>query len=100
MLYAYHVHPACTILSMKSTIRLSHRLTQLAPSPTLAIAAKAAEMKNSGQPVINLSAGEPDFDTPEPIRKAALLAMESGQTRYTPSDGIRSLRAAIQDKFE
>ncbi|EQD76518.1 Aspartate/tyrosine/aromatic aminotransferase [mine drainage metagenome] len=85
---------------MKSTIRLSHRLTQLAPSPTLAIAAKAAEMKNSGQPVINLSAGEPDFDTPEPIRKAALLAMESGQTRYTPSDGIRSLRAAIQDKFE
>ncbi|MHB1544312.1 MAG: pyridoxal phosphate-dependent aminotransferase [Gammaproteobacteria bacterium] len=85
---------------MKSTIRLSHRLTELTPSPTLAIAAKAADMESSGRPVINLSAGEPDFDTPELIRKAALLAMESGQTRYTPSQGTRPLREAIRDKFE
>lgn len=85
---------------MKPMIRLSHRLADLMPSPTLAIAAKAAEMKAKGQPVISLSAGEPDFDTPEPIRKAARLAMESGQTRYTPSEGNRSLREAIRDKFE
>lgn len=85
---------------MKSTIHLAHRLTELKPSPTLAIAAQASEMKRRGRSIINLSAGEPDFDTPESIRAAAQHAMNTGQTRYTPSEGTRSLREAIQAKLE
>ncbi len=78
---------------------LSESLGRIKPSPTIAITALARELKSSGRDIISLSAGEPDFDTPEHIRTAAKAAIDRGETRYTAPDGIPELKAAICDKF-
>jgi len=80
-------------------VKLSKRVQQLAPSTTLAITAKAKELKKQGRDVIGLGAGEPDFNTPEPILRAAEEAMRAGHTKYTPSGGIPELKQAIVEKF-
>lgn len=72
----------------------------LAPSETLAIAAKAKALKAAGENVCGMGAGEPDFDTPEHIKKAAIDALMKGETKYTPSNGIPQLKKAIAEKFE
>lgn len=79
---------------------LSHRSQLLQPSATLAMTAKAAERKRQGLPVYNLSVGEPDFGTPEPIRDAAKQAIDEGFTFYTASGGIPELKAAISAKLK
>ena len=79
--------------------RVAQRAAIIKPSPTLAVTAKAAELKAAGRDIIALSAGEPDFDTPEHIREAALKAIHDGKTRYTAAGGIPELRQAVADKF-
>lgn len=79
---------------------LSARSERIQPSPTLAIAAKAAAMKRQGIDIISLSAGEPDFDTPAHIKQAAIAAIEAGFTKYTPVDGTPELKQAIIEKFK
>ena len=74
-------------------------MASVKPSPTGAVLALAAELRAAGRDLISLGAGEPDFDTPEHIRAAAVAAIEGGQTRYTPVDGTAELKAAIQAKF-
>ncbi len=78
---------------------LSARVKSVAPSVTLAIAAKAKEMASQGKPVISLSAGEPDFDTPSFIKDAAIKALQAGDTKYTPVTGTLELRKAIAAKL-
>jgi len=78
---------------------LADRLKRVHPSPTLAMTAKAADLKAAGRDIISLSAGEPDFDTPDHIKQAAAQAMKEGMTRYTPVEGVLALRKAIQAKF-
>lgn len=78
---------------------LSDRVRRVRPSPTLAVTAKAAELKAKGRDIISLGAGEPDFDTPEPIRAAAIDAINAGFTRYTAVEGILSLRQAIAKRL-
>ncbi len=80
--------------------RISHRAASLSPSLTLAIDAKAKQMKAEGQDVVGFGAGEPDFDTPQHIKDAAIKALNEGFTKYTPSSGIPELRQAIADKFK
>jgi aspartate aminotransferase len=80
-------------------LRLSERVARVKPSPTLAVTARAAELKRAGRDIIGLGAGEPDFDTPEHIRAAAIEAIHAGRTRYTDVAGIGELRAAICEKF-
>ena len=79
---------------------LSSRAVSLAPSLTLAISAKAKELRARGEDVIGLGAGEPDFDTPQHIKDAAAQALADGFTKYTPSSGIPELRQAVADKFQ
>ena len=79
---------------------LAKRLDAVKPSPTIAVTTKAAELKAKGLDVIGLGAGEPDFDTPEHIRNAGKAAIDSGQTRYTATNGTPALRKAIVDKFK
>ncbi|NBJ71467.1 MULTISPECIES: pyridoxal phosphate-dependent aminotransferase [Clostridia] len=81
-------------------MELANRVKTLTPSSTLAITAKAKELKHQGHDVIALGAGEPDFNTPEPILRAAEKAMNQGMTKYTPSGGIIELKQAIVDKFK
>ncbi len=81
------------------TTSLSERVQRIKPSPTLAVSTRAAELRAAGRKVIGLGAGEPDFDTPEPIKEAAIRAIRDGFTKYTPVDGIPSLKMAIVDKF-
>ena len=81
-------------------IILSNRVQTVKPSPTLAITARAAAMRAAGKDIIGLGAGEPDFDTPEHIKAAAIKAIENGFTKYTAVDGIPSLKKAIIDKFK
>lgn len=81
-------------------IKLSERVKALKPSATLAVDAKAKALKEKGIDVINLSAGEPDFDTPQPIKEACFEALKEGFTKYTPSQGILSLRKAICEKIK
>jgi len=81
-------------------IKLSQRVERIQPSPTLAITAKAAELRRQGRDVIGLGAGEPDFDTPEPIKEAAIEAIRGGDTKYTAVDGTPELKQAIVDKFQ
>lgn len=81
------------------TTRLANRLLQVKPSPTLAVAAKAAELRALGQDIIGLGTGEPDFDTPAHIKQAAINAIDEGFTKYTPVDGIPELKQAVCDKF-
>lgn len=79
---------------------ISKRAASLSPSLTLAVDAKAKQMRAEGQDVIGFGAGEPDFDTPQHIKDAAIAALEKGFTKYTPSSGIPELRQAIADKFK
>src|SRR5687767_2014502 len=79
--------------------RLSRRALNAAPSPTLAITAKANQLKAEGIDVIAFGAGEPDFDTPEHIKQAAIDALGKGFTKYTPSAGIPALKKAIVEKL-
>ncbi len=81
-------------------IKLSNRAKNLKPSPTLAINAKAKSMQAQGIKVISFGAGEPDFDTPENIKRAAIKAIEEGFTKYTPVGGIDELKDAIIYKFK
>src|SRR5258708_6452216 len=76
------------------------RLAAIKPSPTLAVSAKAARLKSEGKDVIAMGAGEPDFDTPEFIKEAAIAAMRKGLTKYTPAGGTPSLKKAVIAKFE
>jgi len=78
---------------------LSDILARVKPSPTIAVSAKAAELKAAGRDVIGLGAGEPDFDTPQNIKDAAKRAIDAGRTKYTAVDGIPELKAAICAKF-
>ncbi|WP_130470874.1 pyridoxal phosphate-dependent aminotransferase [Candidatus Magnetaquicoccus inordinatus] len=78
---------------------LSNRIQKVKPSPTLAIAAKAKELQAQGIDVIDLGSGEPDFDTPKHIKKAAIRALKEGFTKYTAVDGIPELKKAIIGKF-
>src|SRR5277367_2194048 len=82
------------------SMELAQRATILTPSLTLSIDSKAKAMKSEGIDVCGFGAGEPDFDTPEHIKAAAIAALESGFTKYTPSSGIPELRQAIADKLE
>ncbi|MBT5001266.1 MAG: pyridoxal phosphate-dependent aminotransferase [Tateyamaria sp.] len=79
---------------------LSATLTRVKPSPTIAVTAKAAELKAAGRDIIGLGAGEPDFDTPQNIKDASLLAINVGHTKYTAVDGIPELKQAIIAKFK
>ncbi len=82
------------------SIKLADRLSAVKPSPTLAITAKAAELRAAGIDIIGLGAGEPDFDTPEHIKAAAITAINNGFTKYTAVDGTPSLKQAIIAKFK
>ena len=79
---------------------LSDTLSRVKPSPTIAVTNMAAELKAAGKDVIGLGAGEPDFDTPENIKAAAIAAIEGGKTKYTAVDGIPELKQAICAKFK
>src|SRR5512145_2244173 len=79
--------------------QLADRTKLIKPSVTLAIAAKAGTLSAEGVDVVNFSAGEPDFDTPEHIKAAAVEALRKGQTKYTDVRGIEPLRQAISDKY-
>ena len=80
--------------------KISKRAASLAPSLTLSISAKAKELRAAGEDVIGLGAGEPDFDTPDHIKEAAVKALADGFTKYTPASGTPELRAAAARKFE
>jgi aspartate aminotransferase len=79
---------------------IADRLKKIKPSPTLAVTIKAAELKTQGYDIIGLGAGEPDFDTPNNIKEAAIAAIRRGETKYTAVDGTAALKKAIIAKFE
>ena len=79
---------------------ISNSLKKIKPSPTIAVTQKARELRAAGKDVIGLGAGEPDFDTPDNIKKAAIKAIKSGDTKYTAVDGTPALKKAIVDKFK
>lgn len=79
---------------------IAQRLAAIKPSPTMAVTAKAGQLKAEGKDVIGLAAGEPDFATPEHIREAGIAAINNGQTRYTPVGGTPALKQAICDKLK
>jgi aspartate aminotransferase len=81
-------------------LELSNRVKNIKPSPTLAVTNKANELKAAGQDIIGLGVGEPDFDTPQSIKDAAIKAIQNGQTKYTAVDGTPSLKSAIIKKFK
>ncbi len=79
---------------------VSNSLKRIKPSPTIAVTSKAREMRAAGKDVIGLGAGEPDFDTPDNIKEAAIQAIKKGDTKYTAVDGTPTLKKAIQGKFK
>ena len=79
---------------------ISDSLKRIKPSPTIAVSQKAKELRAAGKDVIGLGAGEPDFDTPENIKEAAIKAIEDGDTKYTTVDGTKALKEAIVQKFK
>ena len=79
---------------------ISNNLNKIKPSPTIAVTQKARELKAAGKDVIGLGAGEPDFDTPDNIKEAAIKAIRDGDTKYTAVDGTPALKKAIVDKFK
>ncbi len=81
-------------------MELSRRVQAIKPSPTLAVTARAAALKASGRDIVGLGAGEPDFDTPQHIKDAAIAAINAGFTKYTAVDGTPSLKAAVIAKFK
>jgi aspartate aminotransferase len=82
------------------TIQLSDRVRSIKPSPTLAVTARAAALRAAGKDIVGLGAGEPDFDTPEPIKQAAIQAIQAGFTKYTAVDGTPGLKKAVAAKFK
>ena len=80
--------------------QIADRLARIKPSPTIAVSTKARELKAAGRDVIGLGAGEPDFDTPDNIKDAAIAAIRAGDTKYTAVDGTPALKAAICAKFK
>jgi aspartate aminotransferase len=78
---------------------IASRMAAIKPSPTIAVSSLARELKAAGRDVIGLGAGEPDFDTPDNVKKAAIAAIHAGQTKYTAVDGTPELKAAIAAKF-
>ncbi len=85
---------------MTGSSSLSQRISQVGASPTLALTARAKQLKAQGVDVISLAAGEPDFDTPQHIKEAAWEALQKGLTKYTPTAGIPELREAVAEKLE
>jgi aspartate aminotransferase len=85
---------------MEITMKISQRAKAVAPSATLAVTNRATEMKKQGVDVVGFGAGEPDFDTPDYIKEAAIKALKGGKTKYTPASGIIELRTAIAQKLE
>ena len=83
-----------------TTLRINERVAAMQPSATLAMSARATELRRAGNPVISLSAGEPDFDTPAPIAEAGIAAIRDGFTNYTENAGMLPLREAICAKLE
>ena len=81
------------------SLRLAQRVQRIRPSPTVSITALAGRLREEGKDIIGLSAGEPDFQTPDHVREAACEAIRAGETKYTAVDGTRSLKAAIREKF-
>ncbi len=81
------------------SLRLAQRIQRIRPSPTMSITALAGKLREDGKDIIVLSAGEPDFPTPEHVQEAACEAIRGGDTKYTAVDGVRSLKTAIRDKF-
>ena len=81
------------------SLRVSNRVAQLKPSATIAVAQKAREMRAAGRDIISLGFGEPDFDTPDHIKQAAIEAIRAGDTKYPPVDGTPELKQAIINKF-
>ncbi|MBL4837440.1 MAG: aminotransferase class I/II-fold pyridoxal phosphate-dependent enzyme, partial [Kordiimonadaceae bacterium] len=79
---------------------LSKTLDRIKPSPTMAVTAKAAELKAAGKDEIGLGAGEPDFDTPDHIKDGAIEAIRAGDTKYTKVDGTPACKAAVIEKFK
>jgi len=79
---------------------LASSLSKIKPSPTIAISMKAAELKASGKDIISLSMGEPDYDTPDNIKQAAIVAINKGDTKYTAVDGTAALKKAVIAKFK
>ena len=82
------------------TIQVSRRAANIKPSPTLAVTARAAQLRAEGRDIIGLGAGEPDFDTPEHIKQAAIESINAGFTKYTPVGGTAELKRAIINKFK
>ena len=78
---------------------LAEAVARVKPSPTIAVTTRAAELKAEGRDVLGLGAGEPDFDTPDDIKEAAIAALRRGETKYTPVHGTKALREAIAAKF-
>ena len=79
---------------------LADILSRVKPSATIAVSQKARELQAQGRDVIGLGAGEPDFDTPDNIKEAAIAAINAGKTKYTPVSGIPELRKAVAEKFK
>ena len=79
---------------------LSESLSRIKPSPTMAVVKKATELRSAGKDIISLGAGEPDFDTPENIKQAAIQAIKDGKTKYTVVDGTIELKRAVIGKFK
>jgi aspartate aminotransferase len=86
-------------LDKPAGMRLSARITAMAPSPLVALGARVAALRAAGTDVLDLGIGEPDFDTPEPIKEAAIAALGRGATKYTAMPGSPELRQAVADKF-
>lgn len=84
---------------MSQQAKLSSWASNIAPSPTLAVDAKAKELKAAGEDVCGFGAGEPDFDTPEFIKEACIKAISEGKTKYAPAPGIPALREALAEKY-
>ncbi|MEE8539910.1 MAG: pyridoxal phosphate-dependent aminotransferase [Woeseiaceae bacterium] len=82
------------------SLSVSERMSRVMPSATSAVLGLAAELREAGRDIISLGAGEPDFDTPDHIKQAAIEAINAGETKYTAIDGTSQLKAAIQRKFE
>jgi aspartate aminotransferase len=86
-------------MSSPSVQLLSSWASNVSPSPTLAVDAKAKAMAAAGEDVAGFGAGEPDFDTPEFIKEAAIAALRAGRTKYAPTPGIEELRKALAEKY-
>ena len=79
---------------------VSNTLKRIKPSPTIAVTTKAKELRAAGKDVIGLGAGEPDFDTPDNIKEAAIEAIKKGDTKYTAVDGTPALKKAIKESLK